>query len=389
MQLQIPLFKICWDQKDIKMVKDAIQKGMFWAIGPNVERFEKMLGEYIGARFVVAFNSGTSALHAILFSYGIRQGDEVIVPSFTFIATANAPLFVGAKPVFADIEEETFGLSPESIREKITKNTKAIIAVHYGGCPCKIKEIKKIAKEYNLLLIEDAAEAFGAEVYRKKVGTFGEGAMFSFCQNKIITTGEGGCAVTDSRKIYERLKLIRSHGEIKNKDFHQDHITLGFNFRMSNITASLGLSQLEKVERNIKMRGNITRYMTEKIKTIKEVKLPQVIFNPFNVYQMYPIMVHEGLRDELMDYLGEKGIATKIYFYPVHLSTLYRRKLGYREGIPVTESISRKILSLPIYPTLKREEADYIVEKIREFFQKMKKSEDTNENQIDEKQRGV
>jgi len=375
MEREIPLFKIYWDEKDTKMVKAAIERGMYWAIGPNVERFEDMVRKYTGAKFVVSFNSGTSALHSILYSYGIKEGDEVIVPSFTFIATANAALFVGAKPVFADIEEETFGLNPESVRKKVTENTRAIIAVHYAGCPCKIEEVKEIAKKHNLILIEDAAEGFGAEVGNRKAGTFGEAGIFSFCQNKLISTGEGGCAVTGSRKIYERLKLVRSHGEIRKKGFRQDHTVLGFNFRMSNITASLGLSQFQKVERNIKMRRNIARYMTEKIKTIKDVELPQLISNPCNVYQMYPIMVEEKLRDELMGYLDKKGIATKVYFQPVHLSTLYRKKIGYRDKLPVTESVSRKILSLPMYPRLRRGEVDYIVESIKEFFKKRKKLE--------------
>ena len=168
---------------------------------------------------MLTFNSGTSALHALLLSYGIGPGDEVIVPSFTFIATANAPKFVGAKPVFADIEDITFGLDPRAVEAKITPKTKAIIPVHYGGFPCKIRELKKIADDHGIMLIEDAAEAFGASVKGKMVGTFGDSAIMSFCQNKIITTGEGGAVVTDNKELYERMKLIRSHGRPDTVDY--------------------------------------------------------------------------------------------------------------------------------------------------------------------------
>lgn len=190
MTWKIPLFKIYWDKEDIKAVTEAIKGGMNWAVGSNVEKFEKMIAKYIGAKYCVVFNSGTSALHATLLAYGIKEDDEVIVPSFTFIATANAPLFVGAKPVFADIEEETYGLDSEDVKEKITKKTKAIIPIHYGGCPCKIMELREVADDHNLILIEDAAESLGARIGDKKVGTFGDSTMLSFCQNKIITTGD-------------------------------------------------------------------------------------------------------------------------------------------------------------------------------------------------------
>ena len=219
MTWKIPLFKIYWDEDDVEAVTESIRAGMNWATGPNVAKFEESIASYVGTEYAVTFNSGTSAMHAALLSHGIKEGDEVIVPSFTFIATANVPLFVGAKPVFADIEEDTFGLDPEDVKEKITEKTKAIIPIHYGGCPCKIRELKEIAQDHDLILIEDAAESFGAKVKDEKVGTFGDSAMLSFCQNKIITTGEGGVIVTNSEEIYEKLKLIRSHGRWETQDY--------------------------------------------------------------------------------------------------------------------------------------------------------------------------
>lgn len=375
MPWKIPLFKIYWDNEDIRMVNNALKKGMFWAIGPEIEKFEKMLAEYIGTKYAIAFNSGTSALHTALLAHDIKKGDEVIVPSFTFIATANAPLFVGAKPVFGDIEEKTFGLNPEDVKEKINNKTKAIIPIHYGGCPCKIRELKEIAEDHNLILIEDAAESFGAKVEMKKVGTFGDSTLLSFCANKVITTGEGGCIVTDSKDIYEKLKLIRSHGRLENRDYfssteYMEYVTLGYNFRMSNITAALGIAQLKKIAKIIRMRRGKAEYMTKKLSNLKELITPKSPKNYFHVYQMYTIMLKEGkkIRNSLMRYLAKEGIMTKVYFDPVHLTHFYKKKLGYECKLHVTEEIANRVLTLPLYPALTKAEINYITEKINTFF---------------------
>jgi len=376
MSWRIPLFKIYWDEEDVKAVTEAIKAGMNWAVGLSVEKFEEMIATYISTKYCVVFNSGTSALHAVLLAHGIKQGDEVIVPSFTFIATANAPLFVGAKPVFADIEEETLGLDPENVKEKITSKTKAILPIHYGGCPCKIKELKEIAEDSNLPLIEDAAESFGAKIGNKKVGTFGDYAILSFCQNKIITTGEGGAVVTDSREIYEKLGLIRSHGRLETSNYfstaeHMDYVDLGFNFRMSNITAALGIAQLKKIDKIIEMRRKNAEYIQEGLSKVRGISLLNPPVDYFHVYQMYAIKVNEGgiMRHNLTKYLAENGIMTKIYFHPVHLTKFYRNEFGYKGGgLPITERVSDQILSLPMYPTLEEEEIAYIGERISCFF---------------------
>jgi len=339
MKWKIPLFKIYWDEEDVRLVSEVIRRGMYWAIGPEIEEFENLISEYIGVKYCTVFNSGTSALHAALLAHEVGEGDEVIVPSFTFIATANAPLFVGAKPIFADIEEETFGLDPEDVKEKITKKTKAIIPVHYAGCPCFIKELKEIAEDFNLILIEDAAEAFGAKVKEKKVGTFGNSAMFSFCANKVITTGEGGAIVTNSKNLYEKLKLIRSHGRVDKGNYFSstekmDYISLGYNLRMSNITASLGIAQLKKIDKIIEMRRKNVEYMSKELSKIKGIVIPEVHKDFFHVYQMYTIKVNGG----------------------------------YKEGeLPATEKISKEVLTLPMYPLLKKNEMDYITREINEF----------------------
>jgi len=374
--MKIPLFKIYWDREDVKMVNSVIKKGAFWAGGTTIDKLEDKIAKYIGRKYCVVFNSGTAALHAALLTYKIKPGDEVIVPSFTFISTANVPLFIGAKPVFVDIEEKTFGLDPESVKKKITKKTKAIVPVHYGGCPCLIRELKKIADSYNLILIEDAAESFGARIRGKKVGTFGDSAMLSFCQNKIITTGEGGAIITDLRNVYEGLKLIRSHGRQEDPRYidtpeYLDHITLGYNFRMSDMVAALGISQIKKVEKLIKMRRKNAEYLTQRLKAIDEIIIPSPLNNYFHVYQLYTIRVKKGKeeRDNLMKYLGKKGISTRVYFYPVHLTRFYKRRFGYKKGkLPITEKISEQVLTLPLYPTLTKKEIDYIFEMICSFF---------------------
>ena len=375
MDWKIPLFKIYWDDRDIEMVNEAIQKGMFWAIGPNIDKFETMLAEYIGTKYAVVFNSGTSALHAALIAYDIGQGDEVIVPSFTFIATANAALFVGAKPVFADIEEETYGLDPQDVTGKITPKTRAIIPIHYGGCPCKIDEIRDIAREHGLILIEDAADPFGASIRGKKAGTFGECAIVSFCSNKIITTGEGGAIVTNSLDIYEKLKLIRSRGRAETANYfssieYMDYVALGYNFRMSDITAALGIAQLEKVDKIIEMRRRNAEQLSARLAHVAEIEIPNPPDGCFHLYQMYTLRVKEGKekRDALSAYLAQKGILSKVFFSPVHSTHFYKNGLGYNYELPVTERLSEQVLTLPMYPTLTEEEIKCIADELTTFF---------------------
>jgi len=365
---KIPLFKIYWDEDDIKAVGDSIRRGMNWALGPNIEEFEKKLAEYLGVDYVLTFNSGTSALHSALMAYGIKEGDEVIVPSFTFIATSNAVLMVKAKPVFADIEEERYGLDPEDVKNKITSKTKAIIPVHYGGCPCKISELKEIAEKSNILLIEDAAESFGAKENGKLVGTFGDSAMFSLCQTKVFTTGEGGFMVVKSRDLYEKMKLLRSHGRAESMDY----VSLGFNFRMPDMIAALGISQLKKVNELINARRKHSERMTILLSDVEEIIIPIFPENIFHVFQEYYIRIKGGkiIRDELKKYLAEKGIGTRISFPPIHKTKFYRETLGYNDILKNTERIADCALTLPLYPSLTNEEIEYIASEIKNFFKK-------------------
>lgn len=379
MNIQIPLFKIYSDNQDVKAISKTIKAGRDWAIGPQVEQFEKKLASYLGVRYVLVFNSGTSALHGLMLALGIGLGDEVIVPSFTFIATANAPLFTGAKPVFAEIESKTYGLDPVDVEKKITKKTKAIMPIHYGGCPCQIKALKKVAQKHHLFLIEDAAEALGAKIGKQKVGSFGQAAILSFCQNKVITTGEGGAVVTDSPKIYEKLKLIRSHGRREKQNYFSstqkaNYVSLGYNFRMSNIAAVLGLAQLQKIEKIIQQRKQKAQYFNARLASLPQIIPPISPAGYSAVYQMYTIRINgkPQLRDKLKNYLNQSGIMSKIYFGPVHLTPFYRKKFGYKKAVlPFTEKISQEVLTLPLYPDLSVKEMDFIIQTINNFFKKI------------------
>ena len=374
MKWKIPLYKIFTDRDDNKAVNKVLQRGMDWAIGHEIAEFEKKIANYIGTKYCVAFNSGTSAGHAALLAININSG-EVIVPSFTFISTANWPLMVNAKPKFVDIEEENFGLSPERVKVEITKNTKAIIPIHYGGRPCKIIEINRIARNKKITLIEDCAESFGAKIKGVSVGTFGQMSIFSFAPNKILTTGEGGAICTDSRKIFEKLQLIRSHGRLINENYFKtsqlpNYISIGYNWRMSSMTAALGLSQFDKLDRIIQLRRRHARFYVLKLKKINEIKLPDEPKDHLHVYQLFTIQLKNNLiRNELQKFLASRGIMTKVFFEPIHLSKFYRKSGFGKKSLPNTEKISQTVLSLPIFPGLKSEEIRHVCDSIQEFFE--------------------
>jgi len=372
---KIPLYKVNNDRQEMEAISKVIKRGMDWAIGPEIEQFEKKLAEYIGTKFCVVFNSGTSAGHAALLSYNLGKNDEIIVPSFSFIATANWPLMVNAIPKFVDIEKVTLGMDPKKIEKAITKKTKAIIPVHYAGLPCKIAEIKKIAKKHNLLLIEDAAESIGAHINKKKVGTFGDLGIFSFAGNKILTSGEGGAVVTNSKKQYEKLKLIRSHGRKTTGNYFSNvnapaYMELGFNWRMSTITAALALSQLNKIEKLIQSRRKHAVQYQKNLQKLSEIKFHSEPKNYKHVYQLFNIQLpSKTVRDNLMKFLAKKGIMSKVFFEPIHLTNHFK-KYGFKQtNLSVTQKISGTILSLPMYPDLSRNEINQITDSITQFME--------------------
>ena len=372
-----PLFDIYWDENDLESITNVIKRGSFWAIGPEINEFEKELGKYLGVNYVSVFNSGTSALHAVLLAHNITSG-EVIVPSMSFIATANCVILAGAKPIFADIEGETLGLDPEDVKEKITKNTKAIIPMHYGGRVCKnLNELKEIADDNHLILIEDNAESLGASINNKLAGTIGHSGMFSFCQNKIIATGEGGAICTNDKVIHDKLLLIRSHGRVEapgtnyfSSTEEMDYIQIGYNYRMPTLCAALGLSQLKKIDEIIRLRRKVGIFYDKELEKIPNIQVLPNLENIQIVYQLYSVFLkNPNIRKELQEFLLEKKIFSKVYFFPIHLKTYYKQKFGYEIGaLPKTEEISKKILTLPISLRFSEEEQFYIINSIKDFY---------------------
>lgn len=362
----IPIAKPLISDEEINAVIDVLKSGML-AHGKEVEAFEKEFAQYLGAKHGIAVVNGTAALDVALKALKIKPGDEVITTPFTFMASSNVILFQGAKPVFADIDEKTFNLDPNEVLEKINDKTKAIIVVHLYGQPADMKAFKEIAGDYNLYLVEDCAQAHGAEFEGQKVGTFGDIAAFSFYPTKNMTTGEGGMVVTNNDELAERAKLIRSHGQTK-KYLQED---LGYNLRMTNIAAAIGRVQLKKLDEWNNKRIENAKLLTEGISKIKGLTPPYVDPRVKHVFHQYVIRVEDDFplgRDELMERLREKGIGTAVHYpIPVHHQPFYQ-KLGYpRDICPNAIEASKRVLSLPVHPAVMREDVEYIIQTLREF----------------------
>jgi perosamine synthetase len=361
----IPIAKPIMGDEEARVVEEVLKSGML-AQGERVKEFETSYSKYIGVQNSVAVSNGTVALDLALKALGIGQGDEVITPSFTFIATANSIMFQGAKPVFADVDDLTFNINPDDVLEKITAKSKAIIGVHLFGHPFDVKAVQEICEDYHLLLIEDAAQAHGAEYEGKRVGSFGIGC-FSFYPTKNMTTGEGGMITTNSADIAETCRLLRNHGD--SGKYH--HITLGYNYRMTDIEAALGIIQLRKLDGFNERRIKNVEYLNEHI-TTSGLKLPYKKKEVKHVYHQYAVTIEEGegfpmSRDAFVQYLRDKGIGCAIYYpLPIHKQPLYQR-LGYTDDnvqCPVATAVSEKILSLPVHPALQEEDLRYIAETI-------------------------
>ncbi len=368
---RIPLYKIVWSEDDIEAVSRVIRRGMYWTGGPSVTNFEEKVASSARRRYGVSFNSGTSGQLAMLIALGVGPGDEVIVPSFTFISTCNTVVLAGATPVFAEIEPTGYGLDPMDVERKITPSTKAIVPVHYGGGSCKIDDIVKIAKAHDVAVLEDAAESFGSKYNNRPVGSEGFAAMFSFCGNKVMSTGEGGMVVTDDAEYAEALRLIRSHGRVGKGNYFTsaesfDYVELGYNWRMSDITAELGVSMLRKLHRLIESRRELAKIYTEGLEDVP-VTCP-LGWNPADhIFQMYTVRFQSNQeRERVRRALTKARIMSKIYFDCAHLSTYYRRTFGTKPGnLPVTEDIASTVLTLPIYPGMAETEVDEVCSVIK------------------------
>lgn len=360
----IPISKPSIVQKEIQYITDAVSSGWVSSLGKYVDMFEEKFASYCGTKYALTTSNGTTALHLVLVALGIKPGDEVIIPDITFVATGNAVKYVGAKAVIVDIEEDTLCIDPESVKKAITPKTKAIIAVHLYGHPANMEEINKIAEEYDLIVIEDAAEAHGAEVNGKKVGSLGHVGTFSFYGNKIITTGEGGMITTNDENLYERMRHLRDHAMSKEKRYW--HTEVGFNYRMTNVQAALGLAQLERIDEIIAKKRLIFEWYKEGLKDIEGIKLNYEAPWAKNVYWMVCFEVEgykEKQRDELMKKLREKNIDTRPYFYPLSDMPMFEKA-----DTPIAHKVYQRGLNLPSYFDIKREEVQYICEVIKEFL---------------------
>ncbi len=333
--------------------------------GEETRLFEEEFARYIGARYAIAVCNGTVALELALRALGVGAGDEVIVPDLTFIATANAVLNVGAKPVFADVDEKTYTINPDSVMEVLTGRTKAIIPVHLFGHPADMDAIMEIAEDHKLYVIEDAAQAHGAEIRGVKVGSIGHAGCFSFYATKNMTMGEGGAVTTSLEWVNEKLRLLRTHGEAS----RYLSVTVGGNYNITEMQAAIGRVQLRKLDEMNKKRIMNAEYLTSQLKRISGVTTPTVRQGFKHVFHLYVIRVEENVRDKLLEHLRERGIGAAIHYpLPLHEQPLYRA-LGYPSNInPVARTLSKQLLSLPVHPALTKEDLDRIIEAINSFF---------------------
>lgn len=361
----IPVSEPSITKREIKYVTDAVKSGWVSSIGKYIDEFEKEFARFCGTKYAVSVSNGTVALHLALIAAGIKKGDEVIVPDLTFIATANTVVHAGAKPVFADVTKDYWCIDPEDIERRITKRTRAIIPVHLYGHPADMDRIMQIAKKYNLMVIEDCAEAHGAEYKGKRIGSFGNFGAFSFYGNKIITTGEGGILTTNDKRLYKRAKFLKDHAMSKQKRYF--HPEVGYNYRMTNLQAALGVAQLERINELIKKKIQIFEWYKEFLgDSDKFVLNPQMKWAK-SVYWMASILVTERAkigRDELMAKLRDKGIDTRPFFYPMSEMPMY----GGKARNKVSKYLSEKGINLPSGVNLRREEVRYICKSILELI---------------------
>lgn len=398
----IPYGKQSIDEEDIQAVVEVLRSD-FLTQGPKINEFEEKLAEFCGAKYAILFNSGTAALHAAYFSIGLSSGDEFITTPITFVATANAGVYLEAKPVFVDIEKDTGNIDAEKIEEKISDRTKLIVPVHYSGHPCDMKKIKEIADKYNLKVVEDACHALGAgynvrgsmfnvessrfKVQRSRLNVgacqFSDMTVFSFHPVKHITTGEGGAVLTNKKEYYEKLLMFRSHGITRDRekfsvqgsgfegDWYYEMQCLGYNYRMTDIQAALGISQLKKLDNFVEKRRQIAKKYHSVFKGSDYFDLPEEKEYAYHSYHLYHVKLKDKYVEKKVDIfrmLRGKGIGVQVHYIPVYWQPFYE-ELGYKKGIcPDAEDFYRREISLPIYPSMTDEDFDFVVSKIDEVF---------------------
>ncbi|MFP4528470.1 MAG: DegT/DnrJ/EryC1/StrS family aminotransferase [Candidatus Kapaibacterium sp.] len=361
MNYKIPIYEPLLGGNEKKYVADCLDSGWISGKGEYVHRFEESFADYLGAENAATTSNGTTALHLALVALGIGPGDEVIVPTFTYIAPVNAVVYTGATPVFADSHPESWQIDPVEARRKITDKTRAIIAVHLYGHPCDMSSLIEIARDRRIFLVEDAAEAFGSQYGGKFIGTFGDISVFSFYGNKTITTGEGGMVMTPDPTLYERVLHFRGQGLAKYRQYWHD--VVGYNYRMTNICAAIGLAQLERADELINRKIEIANIYNEFLKNTP-YRLHRPVGDVRHTYWMYSVLAPKvSQRDRIRTHLESAGIETRPTFYPVHTMPMYSAKY---EKHRVAEDIGWRGINLPSYPGLERGQIRLICDKLLE-----------------------
>ncbi len=385
MKREIPFHRPYITDEEVNYVVDSLKNGWL-TMGKKTIEFENKFKDYIGSKNAIAVNSCTAALHLALKVIGLKKGDEVIVPTTTFVATAEVVNYFNAKPILVDIEPDTHLIDISKIEEKITSKTKAIIPVHFSGQPADMNEILDIAKKHNLYVIEDAAHALPAWYKGKKIGTIGDITAFSFYATKTLATGEGGMATTENDEWADRIRVLRLHGI--NKDawkryskegtWEYDVIENGYKYNTTDINSALGLAQLKKLEWMWKERLKIAQRYNEAFKDYEELILYKVKDDRISSWHLYPLKLNLELlkinRDQFIEKLKSRGIGTGVHFIPLYRFSYYKKKLNYKsKNFPISEWIFKRVVSLPIFPGIKEEEVDYIIDNIVDIIKKNRK----------------
>jgi perosamine synthetase len=363
MNYKIPVYQPSLSGNEKRYVNECLDSTWISSKGEFVNRFEKSFAAYIGTRHAATVSNGTVAIHLAMLALGIGEGDEVIVPTLTYISSANAVVYAGATPVFADSTMETWQLDPEDVKNKITPRTKAIMAVHLYGHPCDMSLLMEICRTHNLFLIEDCAEAMGTLYKGQHVGTFGDISTFSFFGNKTITTGEGGMVVTNDDTLHDRVMHFKGQGLAKHRQYWHD--VVGYNYRMTNICAAIGLAQLEQIDSILKKKKHVAAlYKKELAET--SLTFHEEVGDVVHSYWMCSILVKDPSdREPLREYLASRGIETRPLFYPVHTMPMYSLKF---QRHPVAENLGWRGINLPSYPSLTEEDIFFIGKSLKEYL---------------------
>jgi perosamine synthetase len=361
-------------KKEERYVMQTLRSGKL-SIGPFIEKFEKKFAQYLGVKHAIAVSSGTAGLHLALIAAGVGEGDEVITSPFSFVASANAILYVGAKPVFIDIDSKTYNIDPSKIEARITKKTKAILPIHIFGQPAEMDAVMRIAKKHKLAVIEDACESLGSTFKNKNSGTFGEAGVFAFYANKQLTTGEGGMIVTNDDRMDEMCRSLRNQGRGPDMQW-LDHVRLGYNYRLDEMSSALGLAQIENIRFLMKKRLELAKWYREAFAACDLIELPYTAPGSTNTYFVYVVRIRNKAisRDGVIEALGKRGIASKQYLPSIHLFDFYRKQFGYKRGdYPVSEGVSDSTLALPFYIGLTKKDTTHIAKTLEEILRAYEK----------------